>query len=95
MSKKKKRKHKQTQATQANPPAEPPHEPAAIKPDAPAGPLSSPRWLLWAFAAAIIAVSVAGYSGGLNNGFTNWDDDWLITSNTHSARCAGLPEGAG
>ncbi|MCB9933260.1 MAG: hypothetical protein H6841_07560 [Planctomycetes bacterium] len=43
--------------------------------------LPSPPWLPWAFAAAIIVLSCIAYWGGLGNGFTNWDDNWLITDN--------------
>lgn len=45
--------------------------------------LKSPPWLLWAFAAAIVGASFLAYGAGLDNGFTNWDDNWLITENPH------------
>lgn len=56
-------------------------------PDKPApsttGALKSPKWLLWLFAGLIVAGSLLSYGGGLDNGFTNWDDNWLITENRH------------
>lgn len=45
--------------------------------------LPSPTWLPWAFAAAIVLFSCIAFWGGLDNGFTNWDDNWLITENRH------------
>lgn len=45
--------------------------------------LPSPSWQPWAFAAAIVVLSCVAYWGGLDNGFTNWDDNWLITENRH------------
>lgn len=45
--------------------------------------LPSPKWLPWAFAASIVAFSCIAFWGGLDNGFTNWDDNWLITENRH------------
>ena len=41
----------------------------------------SPAWLLPAFALAIIVLGAVAYWPGLSNGFTNWDDNWLITEN--------------
>ncbi|MCA8918328.1 MAG: hypothetical protein KDB32_04565 [Planctomycetes bacterium] len=43
--------------------------------------LPSPRWLLWVFAGAIVVSACVAYWPGLGNGFTNWDDNWLITGN--------------
>ena len=56
-------------------------------PDKPApsstGTLKSPPWLLWLFGGLIVVGSLASYGSGLDNGFTNWDDNWLITENRH------------
>ncbi|MCA8947251.1 MAG: hypothetical protein KDB29_13545, partial [Planctomycetes bacterium] len=43
--------------------------------------LPSPPWLLWVFAGAIVVSACVAYWPGLGNGFTNWDDNWLITGN--------------
>ncbi|MCA8911139.1 MAG: hypothetical protein KDB82_05520 [Planctomycetes bacterium] len=43
--------------------------------------LPSPPWLMWAFGAAIVVIACVAYWQGLHNGFTNWDDNWLITDN--------------
>ena len=41
----------------------------------------TPRKVLVAFAVAIIVLSFVAYGGSLDNRFTNWDDNWLITEN--------------
>gem|GEM_PF-1334938 len=44
-------------------------------------PWVAPRWLLPAFAAAVVLLGCVAYWPQLDNGFTNWDDNWLITEN--------------
>lgn len=44
-------------------------------------PWVAPRWLLPVFAAAIVVLGCVAYWPQLDNGFTNWDDNWLITEN--------------
>ncbi|MBP9893058.1 MAG: tetratricopeptide repeat protein, partial [Planctomycetes bacterium] len=46
-----------------------------------AKPWVAPRWLLPAFAAAVVFLGCVAYWPQLDNGFTNWDDNWLITEN--------------
>lgn len=83
MSKKKKKKQRQTKATSAATSAATTRETASEpKPERNAA-LVSPAWLLWLFAGLIVASSFVSYGGGLDNGFTNWDDNWLITENRH------------
>lgn len=45
--------------------------------------LRAPRWLPGLFVLLIAAVAFGAYSGSLDHGFTNWDDNWLITDNRH------------
>ncbi|MCB9895809.1 MAG: hypothetical protein H6839_15285 [Planctomycetes bacterium] len=74
MSKKKKKKRTAQLESVADPQPE-------KKPEPLSGSLPSPRWLLWAFGAAIAVLACVAYWQGLHNGFTNWDDNWLITDN--------------
>ncbi len=45
--------------------------------------LRAPRWLPAAFVIVIGAAVLGGYGATLDHGFTNWDDNWLITENRH------------
>ncbi|MBX3461329.1 MAG: hypothetical protein KF696_15395 [Planctomycetes bacterium] len=74
MSKKKKRKHRQTQTA-----AEPAPQPEP-KPD---HTLRAPRWLPLLFVVIIAGTVFGAYAGSLGHGYTNWDDNWLITENRH------------
>ena len=76
VSKKKQKSRKPTQTQSVSASDEP-----SPKPESLSGALPSPRWLLWAFGAAIILFACLAYWQGLSNGFTNWDDNWLITDN--------------
>lgn len=76
----KKKKKKQRKTGQASPASSPPASPE-VRPETRSGALPSPPWLLWAFAAAIVVICCIAYWPGLSNGFTNWDDNWLITEN--------------
>lgn len=56
----------------------------AAKPQAQAPapkPWLAPAWLAPAFAAAVVILGCVAYWPQLDNGFTNWDDNWLITEN--------------
>lgn len=79
----KKRKHKRGQNHQTQPTGtDSPAPESAPEPSRPAR-LQAPRWLPWLFIALIAALTFVAYHGGLDNGFTNWDDNWLITENRH------------
>ncbi len=81
MSKKRKHKRGQTQQTQPTGTDAPAPEPAPEL--ARESRLPAPRWLPWLFIALIAGLTFVAYHGGLDNGFTNWDDNWLITENRH------------
>jgi hypothetical protein len=50
---------------------------------APDSRLRAPRWLPGLFVVVVAVAAFGAYSGTLDHGFTNWDDNWLITENRH------------
>ncbi|MCC7509884.1 MAG: hypothetical protein IT464_10950 [Planctomycetes bacterium] len=82
MSKKKKRNRS---GPQSQPAANAPSPAAQPEPGVPgtADPLRAPRWLPLLFVVVIAGAAFGAYAGSLDHGFTNWDDNWLITENRH------------
>ncbi len=50
---------------------------------APDSRVRAPRWLPGLFVVVVAVAAFGAYSGTLDHGFTNWDDNWLITENRH------------